>query len=445
MPPIADNRQHHVMFVDDNICVSIRGRMHDCVRSAVGSAYICFGHPDADRRSSCLVDDKFEMFASHIVEHLGYIIDTRLMRVGWPEDKRQRLHEMLVDWLQNKKARTPSEISKLLGLVRNGALLTPLGSFLSIRLQWLLTEAIRASGRNAIDDKRWWRFQKVRISAAVYADLRLMLASLEEPSNGAPHIWSRPIALLIRRACTAKLISDAAYSGMGGWSPHFKFMWRLTREDLVACGFNMRAIDKDGEDQKRWCKAHELSEEDEEMLHINPLEFIAIILDLWLGIYFIRKDPNKLGGHVIDIVADNTSALSWFRYAARTKRTAVRNLAYFAHGLIILSQTGEIANFASLHLEGKKNKVADALSRPELHPTIASAIEQYSQLQSCQAFLLPYGLLSTIARWISYDEIGASCADEMTKVLSLEPITSPPGANDTTSRRGFFRRLPRRT
>ena len=193
MPPIADGRQHHVMYVDDNIGVSVRSQMRNCLRSAVGSAYICFGHPSEDRREPCLADDKFADYASHSVEHLGYIIDTRTMRVGWPADKRRCLHEIIVDWLQTPKARTPSEIAKLLGLVRNGALLTPLGNFLSIRLQWTLTEAIRASGRKAIDDKRWWRFQKVHVSAPVTADLRLLLASLEEPSNGAPTSGRGPL------------------------------------------------------------------------------------------------------------------------------------------------------------------------------------------------------------------------------------------------------------
>ena len=80
----------------------------------------------------------------------------------------------------------------------------------------------------------------------------------------------------------------------------------------------------------------------------------------------------------MSVLADNTSALSWFRYTSRSHRPAVRNLAFLCHCLIVFSQTSDYANFQGKHIPGKTNDKADALSRPELFPTMGSAIKQFS-------------------------------------------------------------------
>jgi hypothetical protein len=79
------------MFVDDNICIAMRRLIAEAVACAIGSAYNCFGDPkDNARRGSVLAAEKFEPHASHRVVFVGYVIDTRTMRVYWPEDKRTR-------------------------------------------------------------------------------------------------------------------------------------------------------------------------------------------------------------------------------------------------------------------------------------------------------------------------------------------------------------------
>jgi len=55
-------------------------------------------------------------------------------------------------------------------------------------------------------------------------------------------------------------------------------------------------------------------------LHINVLEFVAIIINLWLVIVLSRRHPVPVGGHVFAVFANNTSALSWLRYASRSHR-----------------------------------------------------------------------------------------------------------------------------
>jgi hypothetical protein len=132
---------HHAMFVDDNSCVAIRRFITAAVACAIGSAYDCFGDPDTNaRRGSVLAAKKFDPVASFRVAFVGYIIDTRTMRIYWPDDKRQRAITMITDWLGKRTSRSPAQISQLLGLLRHGIAISVAGNFLSIRLQLLLSD-----------------------------------------------------------------------------------------------------------------------------------------------------------------------------------------------------------------------------------------------------------------------------------------------------------------
>ena len=441
--PEFANRPSLVMYVDDDINCAIRPQMRDALRGAVGSAYQMYGSPATDRRGSCLEKHKFPPTADSTVEFVGYTVDTRALRVEWPGDKVETLRSTLHEWTHHTTARAPKEIAQLLGYIRNGAFLCPMGNFLSIRLQWTLNGAIQKHGIKAVQRKQWWRSTKVHIPDDVTADLRLMLRSLF-PSGSTAHSWMRPIALLIPRESTGVVLSDAAHSGLGGWSPTFRFLWRLTHDDMKQAGFNMQELDAQHQERYRYCKKENLPEGHEDWLHINPLEFIAIIINLWFAILHIRKDPSKAGGHHILVRADNTSALSWLRYAARTQRRTIRNLAYFLHGLILFSETAQYANFNGKHLAGADNEEADGVSRPELYPSLASAIEAFSPLQTCQPYLIPFGLVSTLARWTTYEKIEAQHVAEMTNLLKLEPRNFEPGAVAKPLASGLYKRSRRK-
>jgi hypothetical protein len=213
---------------------------------------------------------------------------------------------------------------------------------------------------------------------------------------------------------------------------------------MVQAGFCMQELDDEFQERYRYCKKEDLPEGHEEWMHINPLEFIAIIINVWFAILHIRTDPDRAGGHHILVRADNTSALSWLRYAARSQRRTIRNLAYFLHGLILFSQTAQYANFNGKHLPGLDNSEADGVSRPELYPSLASAIAAFSPLQTCQPYRIPFGLVSTIARWTTYEKIEAQHVAEMTNLLKLEPKPFETGAIEKPSASGLYKRSRRR-
>jgi hypothetical protein len=430
---------HHAMFVDDNICVAIRECTPRAVAGAVGSAYDCFGDPSENaRRGSVLSEKKFEKIASYRVAFVGYIVDTRTMRVYWPVEKRARALAIIDEWLRRRTSRSPAEVSQLLGLLRHGIAISPAGNFLSIRLQLLLSSIMTSTPAKKLGSQGWWHRNRVHISDEVFRDLRLLRATLVGECGDS--LWSRPIGLLVPRVATATFLSDASYGGLGGWSPTFGMLWRLTRQDLLDHGFDMREIDCAGEAIQKPA----LSDDATASLHINVLEFVGIITNLWIAITLLRKQPERVGGHVVDVLADNTSALSWLRHAARARRPAVQNLAYLCQCFLLFSQTSEYASFLGAHIPGKDNGEADALSRPETHGTLDSAIAAFSRLQTCRVFLLPSSLLSLIARTISLPAIGDGLASETMNLLKLEPRSFPPGSIvGDSSFRGFFKRSHR--
>jgi hypothetical protein len=442
IPDELKHRGHISMFVDDNCSINIRSVILNDIRAAVGSAYDCFGFPEEDRRLPCLRFEKFEVTADFIVFHLGYQICTRTMRLILPEQKRHALREIIESaWLPQSphnsiRPKSPKEIAILLGHVRNSSLVFPLGNFISIRLTQLLTAAMKLAGVAATTNKNWWNRRVIKINREVLPDINLLHRSLAAPvDEQAVSAWTRPIACIVKRDHTSVALSDAAYTGMGGWSPDFQFLWRLTRADLITCGFDMKLVEAN---QSEPASAHAHG------LHINILEFVAIIINLWLSIWFIQKDKHKPGGHVLLLRSDNTSALSWFRHAARCHSRPVRHLAYLAHALFIFSGIFDYTQLNSNHIQGIQNDEADACSRPEKFPSLDSAINQFSQLQTCQPFRLPYGLLSTIATIISSPRIEATFEQQMIALLTLAPLTSTTGYTASVgSIPGFYKRSHR--
>lgn len=267
-----ENPGHHVMFVDDNICVAIREFTPRAVAGAVGSAYDCFGDLSENaRRGSVLSDKKFDPTASHRVVFVGCIVDTRKMRVSWPEEKRARALAMIDDWLGKRTSCSPAEVSQLLGLLRHGIAISPAGNFLSIRLQLLISSLMTATPAKKLGSKGWWHKNRVHITDEVFRDLRLLRSTLA--GERGETLWSRPIGLLVPRVATATFLSNASYGGLGGWSPTYGLLWRLTRQDLMAHGFNMREIDSSGE--ARRTAMH--NDEHKDTLHINLMKNIRYI------------------------------------------------------------------------------------------------------------------------------------------------------------------------
>ena len=155
------------------------------------------------------------------------------------------------------------------------------------------------------------------MNATVIRDIRLLQETLLVP-DGNP-LWTRPIALLIPRIATHYLKSDASYASIGVWSAHFgTFMWRVMREDLLLFGFDMKPIGQ---------ASNEPHVSATPGLHINPLEFLAVLINLWIALKLISLGDLCPTGYILDLLSDNTMALSWTHVAATTPNLELQQLA----------------------------------------------------------------------------------------------------------------------
>jgi hypothetical protein len=422
VPSLQHGRLHQTMFVDDSAQAELRHNIRASIHASEQAAYALLGRPDENRRTSCLSEEKWRDIAHYLMEFLGFEVCTRTMMVRWPVPKRLALKKIIADrWMSVPCRVFPRDIASLLGTIRNAAFVAPLGNFLSIRLQLCLNEAVARSGRRT--SKRWWFTHVITVPSAVLEDVATIFHSLDD--NPSHPVWQSYIGYLVDREPTARILSDASYEGLGGWSPDLLFRWRLSRDDLVHAGFDMKLL------------RHDTGEPDLDArgVHINVLEFVAIIVNLWLTIVLSRRRPIPVGGNIFAVFADNTSALSWLRYASRSHRPHVSRLARFVSALLFASDfQGKIQG---RHLAGQINRGADALSRCRQYPTWASATAQCSLLSSCDTYRIPHELLSVLGSMTSNKPIEVEYAALTIKLLKLVPNTLRVGWNEmamTTSR-----------
>lgn len=430
IPPSVSARPGQVMFVDDNIAIAIAHLMRSALRGAVGSADDMFQNPLDKRRPPVLADNKWDMDVSHKATYLGLLLNTRRLSVSLPPEKVAEILSICEIWLNHpREKRTPKELARLLGLIQNAGRIMPLGKFFTLQVQFLLNAAIAKNrARSARALRTWWQHHYVTIPHEVRAHIALLRQLAKRPS-----MWERPIAMLVAREPTCEALSDAAYSGMGGWSPDLSFFWRLTRDDLETCNFNMRELDLEN------ARAADMAKGTDE-LHINTLEFVGVIINLWFSLHFLARAGSIRGGHILLLRADNTTAISWFQHAARSRRAPLRNLCLLCEALLALSHSASSTQINIKHIPGKHNDEADALSRPELYSTIDSVTTQYSRLRTCRGFLVPYALLLQIAKALSSTQTVAGLVNETTQLLALAPLSLPIGADGMVRNGGFSKR-----
>jgi hypothetical protein len=223
------------------------------------------------------------------------------------------------------------------------------------------------------------------------------------------------------RKATHELLSDASYKGVGGgWSPRFEVQWRLTKEDLLELGFHIKIVEAlTGEPTL-----------DQVGRHINPIEFIAAIINLWLFIVLICSQPDCPTGYIVDLLSDITSALSWLKVTATTKDPLLQPLARFASALLIQARHHLIL-VQPKHIAGILNIEADALSRYQNGRlrSWADVTKRCSRLANCRICLLPRNLLLVIANLCSLRPIEGTFDEITTNLLTHELDFLPSDSN----------------
>jgi hypothetical protein len=199
-PPMTEAEQEQFQnssFLDDNGICATAGRMIQALHQSLVSAFILFGWPGKDRRSSCMTADKWDNTASFAVLFLGYYVNSRLMQVTWPLYKRAALILDIQKALENPRKVSPKVAASIMGKVRSASDIAPWGPYISFSLADALKQACRSTFHPS---RTWWSRGKVRLSKRVIADLRLLMKVLELPEYSP--VWSSYIGLLIPRVAT---------------------------------------------------------------------------------------------------------------------------------------------------------------------------------------------------------------------------------------------------
>jgi hypothetical protein len=328
-------------FVDDNGICAIPERIIPALQQSLLSAFVLFGWPIKDRRGTCIAPYKWDPLVSFIVLFPECLLNSRTITVTWPYyDKRKAPFDKIMAALTARsRCLTPKLAASILEKIRSVYDVAPYRPYISFSLS---EAALKKATRESFSNKRsWWAYEKVRLSASIREDLRLPCTYLSEPEFSP--VWPRYIGLLIPRVATHQFLSDASYEGVGGWSPNFLVMWRLSHEDLLQLGFPLKLVTlADGEPGL-----------DAAGLHITPLEFITAIIKLWLLLKCIQNLSPCETGYIVYLFSDITYALSWMKVTAATQNPNLQPLARFTSALLV--QASRLLTLVQpVHIPGEK-------------------------------------------------------------------------------------------
>jgi hypothetical protein len=402
------------MHVDDNLYAEVgEERMRWAMRCSIHALNIVMGGSDPDVRPNPTDFDKFTRErVSHIRRQLGYVINTRLMTVTIPDDKREAMLKLLrTEWGPHRRSFNLLEAARLLGMLVSLCRVCPWGIFLFVNLHQAIYEMLSKNAQRLLltpefreliqqrdeatghpTEAARFRFFSSKAAKAIWnckarswvtADMHTELDFLRQVfSNPVTYHWSSPIAHLIELEPDYEEWQDACLTGGGGFSFNLHFWWIVEWPPDIAS----RTI-------------RFLKKGDKFLVSINMLEYAAIIISLAASIVSweaLPVDQRPIHPMVLSWT-DNTTAEAWTKRIAGLKGSQGKALArVFAH-LLMFSDVGVRAAY----IEGEKNTIADYLSRLRKQNDLSrfqhlSLVQQFPRLKQCRRFLPSQELLSLV-------------------------------------------------
>jgi hypothetical protein len=250
---------------------------------------------------------------------LGWLYDSRRLQISLPSEKYLAWSNQLKDLLKRKRS-NHIELKTLVGRLDHAAGVLPLARH--------FMERIRFATKSTADRPN----MPYTLNKTVLADLDLMLAVLERAHKGIN------MNLLTYRVPNTQSKVDACPHGLGGYSKAGR-AWRF----IIPHHLLGRA-------------------------HINLLEFLAILVSVWLDIVEGSAKPLDC----ILVMGDSTTAVGWLHktrimrkdmqvddFQAQTKVARKLATLIIENNMCLYSQW----------LPGEKNVIADSLSRDIDIPT----------------------------------------------------------------------------
>jgi hypothetical protein len=160
--------------------------------------------------------------------------------------------------------------------------------------------------------------------------------------------------------------------------------------------------------------------------HINLLEFVAVTINLFIAIKMLLHLPHPPTGFVLELIADNTSALAWLKFAATTENLSVCALARLT-SCLVMHASNHLISLQCSHISGPANVEADCLSRllpTGFVPSWDYVIAQCSRLIPSQVCLLPSKLISSLAELTASPSTAVRFDELAKRLLTLKVDTS---------------------
>ena len=126
-------------------------------------------------------------------------------------------------------------------------------------------------------------------------------------------------------------------------------------------------------------------------------------------------DPSILSqdGFIFHLFSDNISSISWMKYPSRLRDPLVTRLTFALSALVYTFNNSHPSVLQPLHIPGKENDPADALSRPQIFPTYHNVIHAHPFLDTIPPIHLPSKLISLLKRIIYNTSTEESLEKEM--------------------------------
>ena len=246
---------------------------------------------------------------SEIKTMLGWIINTRSMRVYLPEDKAKAWSNDIEAILKSNRI-VHKDLESTIGRLNHVGYILPTGRYFLNRLRHLLF--------------RCEKYGKQQLQQWEVSDLKLWLKMLHRASTQGVSTNN-----LTFTSVTTYLITDACEHGIGGFNIHTGQAWRYSLPAWMT-----------------------------ESFHINLLEFIASVTAIWLELHY---NNNNIEHAKILALSDNTSTIGWL-YKSNFNVKSHPGHDRVARKLAELLLETE-SSIESQHIKGTHNVIADSLSR----------------------------------------------------------------------------------
>ena len=239
---------------------------------------------------------------------LGWLIDTRSLRIYLPIEKTILWIEQINEILKNDKKINAKELEKIIGRLNHAGFILPVARYFLNRLRHKFQLAQKYGPQNIND-----RIKK---------DLILWKKYLTSASQVGVSL-----NLITYATWSTKICTDACEHGIGGWNTETKIAWRLKLPDFMIGKY-----------------------------HINFLEFLAAWIGIWIE---LLQSTSKYERYLC--LTDNTCALGWL-YKANFCPEEQEHNDIVARKMAEKLMEKEATIF-SQHIKGCNNVIADSLSR----------------------------------------------------------------------------------